>query len=488
MTKKTRTEKDALGTIQVPQEAYYGSFTVRAQENFQISGLTAPSIFAITLGLVKKSAALANMKLGTLDKKIGKAIVQASEEFIEGKFDNEFTLDVFQAGAGTPYNMNANEIISNRAGEILGDSKGSYQKVHPNNHVNMAQSTNDVIPTTTRIAALFSLIELLQELNQLELSFKKLAKTHKDIIKVGRTHLEDAVPISLGQEFLAYADALHKDSEHIQLTSTQLQELGIGGTALGTGINTHPQYQKTVVKILSELTGIELKPAPNMVEAANNYNLFGNVSSSLRALALTLIRIANDLKLMNMGPKAGIKEITLPEVEPGSSIMPGKVNPSIAECIEMIGCQIIGNDAAIMMGIRGGQLELNVNGPVIMHNLLQSIELLTNGCNMFRKFCVDHIEVNKARIKKMFDESLCTGTALNPYLGYQVTAEIINEAVKKGKSIEEVVRSHKLMDDKTLAKVLSVKATTTPQIADQKLISKIQKSKEYLAYRKQIGK
>lgn len=459
----TRTETDSMGSVEVPKNAYHGAFTVRAQNNFQISGIHSPIAFKNALARVKWAAAKTNCKLGGIDKKHEQAISQACEEFINGKFDTEFTLDVFQAGAGTSYNMNANEIIANRANEILGGTKGKYEHIHPNNHVNQAQSTNDVIPTATRIATLSLLPGLLGELKKLAKEFEKKAKEEKNTLKVGRTHLMDAVPITLGQEFDAYKEALEKSGKMVERQSKDLSELGIGGTALGTGLNSDPGYKKLMVENLSKLTGLKLTSGKNLTEMANNMNAFMNFSGALRSLATNLLNISNDLKLMNMGPKAGISEITLPEVQPGSSIMPGKVNPSIPECLEMICFQVLGNDRTIELAAQRSQFDLNVMCPVIMYNLLQSMEIITNGMRMLRTFSIEGIQVNRKHIKQIFEGSVCTATALAPHIGYNATADVVKTALKKGITIKEEVRSRKLMPDKELEKILSVEATTKPQ-------------------------
>ncbi len=458
---KNRIEEDSMGKVEVPFEAYYGGQTARAKSNFQISGMIAPAIFRQSLGMVKLAAAKTNAELGLLDAKISKAIIQSCEEFIDGKFDNDFTLDVFQAGAGTSYNMNANEIIANRANEIFGGKKGEYKFVHPNNHVNMAQSTNDVIPTATRIAALLSLPNLLKALSACKESLEKIAKKYATLTKVGRTHLEDAVPISLGQEFDSYKEALHKSGEFIADQSRNLQILGIGGTAVGTGINTHPKYRELMVKNLIKLishasrqTGLHFESGKNLTEMANNMNSFLNFSASLRSLATNLLNICSDLKLMNSGPKAGIAEITLPEVQAGSSIMPGKVNPSIPECLEMICMQVLGNDKTIEIACQKSNFELNVFCPIIMWNLLQSMEILTNSLKMLNNFALKNLQINEKQIKKLFEESLCTATALSPKLGYALTAEIVKSALNKGTTIREEVIGRKLMTEKEFEKIL----------------------------------
>ena len=458
-----RKEKDSLGVVDVPKNAYFGAFTVRARHNFKISDLEAPRSFKDALVLVKMAAAITNGKLKTITKKQEKAIVEACGEFIEGKFDDEFYIDVFQAGAGTSYNMNANEVLANRANEILGGTKGKYEHVHPNNHVNNAQSTNDVIPTASRIATLFVLPPLLQEIAALEDELAKLAKKHAKDVKVGRTHFQDAVPITFGQEFDGYREAFKKAREQIVQQSAQLQEVGIGGTAVGTGINTHPDYKKTMVQNLSEITGISFHSGKSLTEMANNMNAFMNVSAAIRALATTILNFCNDLKLLSMGPKAGIAELTLPSVQPGSSIMPGKINPSVPECLEMIAFQMLGNDHTIAAAAQRSQFDLNVFCPIIMFNLIQSIEIATNGLRTLREFAIEDLEVNTAHAKSLLDNSLATATALAPHIGYLETSDVVKTALRESRSIKEEVQRRKLLDPKQLETILSPEATTKPK-------------------------
>lgn len=439
-----RIEKDSLGQVSIPKDAYYGTTTQRALENFRISSTAAPSIFQDALGTVKLAAAESNTTLGLIDKKFGKVLIQSCKEFIEGKFAAEFTTDIFQAGAGTSYNMNANEIIANRANEILKAPKGSYKFLHPNNHVNMGQSTNDVIPTATRIAILFSLPSLLKATANLEEALKILAKKYAKIVKVGRTHLQDAVPVTFGQTFDAYREAIRKSREFIEDRSTQLQILGIGGTALGTGINAHPKFKSLMIKNLSNLTGIKFESAKNLTESANNMNTFMDFSSALKSLATNLLNISETLKIMVSGPKAGLNEISIPAVQPGSSIMPGKINPSIIEALEMICLQILGNDKTVELAAQKSQFELNIFCPIIMHNILESMKILNNGIEMFRTLCIEGISVNEKEVQHSFENSLCTATELVPYLGYEKTAEIVKTALKNGRTIKEEMRKQNI--------------------------------------------
>lgn len=483
----TRLEKDVIGIVKVPSDAYYGSFTARAGENFKISGIKAPNEFKVALGLVKKAAAVTNMELGELDGKIGNAIVKACDEFIAGKFDDEFTLDVFQAGAGTPYNMNSNEIIANRANELLGGKKGTYQPVTPNNHVNWGQSSNDVIPTAIRLAALLKEKELVDQVNLLGKSLAKKGTQFNNILKIGRTHLQDAVPITLGQEFEAYASSILRGASYIQESFFKLRELGIGATALGTGLTTHPKYRSLMVKNLAKLSGIKsLTPTKFPMELTHGMNAFTVASNSLRTLANDLIRIANDFKLLVSGPLGGIAEIFIPEVEPGSSIMPGKINPSVPECVNMIGFQIIGNDLAINMGVQASQLELNVMTPLIMYNLLWSMELLKNCCHMFRVFCIDGVQPNRKRCQSLLENSLCLATGLSPYIGYKTTANMVKEALNKGKTLKQTVLDHKFMTEEDLNNILSPAKLTAPSLTDKNLVEKIKKNPNHQAYLKKL--
>ena len=473
-----RFEKDVMGEIKVPADSYYGAFTVRAKNNFQISGIRSSNEFIVALTMVKKAAALTNMELGQLDKKLGDAIVKAADEVIEGKFNDYFILDVYSAGAGTPFNMNCNEIIANRATELLGGKKGQYS-VHPNNHVNMAQSTNDVIPTTTRVACLMTVKEMIAEARKFEWSLREKAKEFSDIIKVGRTHWEDAVPVTLGQEFESYANAIGKDIERAIKSSDELKELGIGGTATGTGINTHQEYHATIVKHLSKLADVKFETSDDLLEKTQNYNYFVSFSSSLKMLAINLARIANNLSILNMGPKAGIGEIILPEVEPGSSIMPGKVNPSVPECVIQSCYDVIGKDKTVELSANYSILELNVMCPIIAYNLLQSIRILQNVMKMFRKLCIDGIKADKERCDQLLNSSTAVATALNPYIGYQVTAIAVKEALEQNKSIKEVVKGYGIIEENDLNEILSAKKMTKPRNPDPKLIEKIKNNDKY---------
>lgn len=451
-----RTESDALGKVEVPIDSYLGSFSVRAKSHFQVSSLRASDFFKIALSQIKASAAEVNCELGFLDERLKKAILTAVQEFQEGRFDKEFDLDVYQAGAGTPYNMCLNEILANRANEILGEPKGSYRPIHPNDQVNMAQSSNDVIPTAIRLATLSSLKEFYPVLEDLIKSFQLKGKAFEKTLKVGRTHLQDAVPITLGQEFEAYAVSLERALKNLKQEAEELQELGIGGTAIGTGINTHPEFAQKMCSRLSERVGVKLFSTQNKIETTHSMSVFHRVSGSLRELATELMRICNDLRMMASGPKAGFFEIHLPEVEPGSSIMPGKVNPSILECLNMICVQVFGLDHAISLASQQGQFELNWYTPLIGWNLLHQIEILTHGCDLLDKKCIQGIEANEVNMKRQLEASTAMATALNPYLGYHEVAELVKKHLQAGEesSFKNLVQKgqQKYLDPEFLTK------------------------------------
>ncbi len=401
-----RFEQDLLGTKEVPKDAYYGIQTQRALENFPITGYRPHRELILALAMVKKAAALANMKVGQLDSKIGEAIVEAAEEILEGKFIDEFVVDVIQGGAGTSLNINTNEVIANRAIEILGGEKGNYELISPNSHVNMSQSTNDVFPTAARIAILKLTKNLLSELEELYQALMAKSQEFDDIIKMGRTHLQDAVPIRLGQEFGAYAKAIRRDILRIKTASEALYEVNMGATAVGTGLNANVEYIESVVENLREISGLPLNSAENMVDATQNTDTLAAFSGSLKILALNLSKIANDLRLMASGPRAGLSEIKLPPVQPGSSIMPGKVNPVIAEVVNQVAFQVIGNDHTVGLAVKAGQLELNVMEPVMIFNIIQSVEILTNVIQVFREKCIVGITANRERCQAMVERSV----------------------------------------------------------------------------------
>ncbi|MFS8630383.1 MAG: aspartate ammonia-lyase, partial [Bacillales bacterium] len=402
----TRVEEDLLGKKEVPKDAYYGIQSVRAKENFNITGYKIDANLIVALAQVKKAAAIANMEIGALDRKIGEAIVKASDEIIEGKWHEQFIVDPIQGGAGTSINMNANEVIANRALEILGEEKGNYDVIHPNIHVNMAQSTNDAVPTAVRVALLRSIDRLVNTLEKLANAFHEKAKEFDNVIKMGRTHLQDAVPIRLGQEFKAYESVLLRDIERIKRLRGSLTEINLGATAVGTGLNADPNYIELAVKTLKQITGLPLTNAENLVDATQNTDAYTETSSALKICMLNISKIANDLRLMASGPRAGLAEITLPAKQPGSSIMPGKINPVICEVVNQVAFQVAGNDLTISMASEAGQFELNVMAPVIIYNLQQSIHIMTQVLETFRKDCIEGIQANEERCRAYVENSI----------------------------------------------------------------------------------
>ncbi|MEA3344698.1 MAG: aspartate ammonia-lyase, partial [Chloroflexota bacterium] len=423
-----RIEHDSLGEVRVPAEALYGAQTQRAVENFPISGQRPYPTWIVATAVVKRAAAEVNMILGQLEPQIGQAIVQAAQEIVEGQWHDQFVVDPLQAGAGTSHNMNANEVIANRAAELLGEPRGTYRRVHPNDHVNMAQSTNDVIPTVIRISSLMALRKLTPILRDLESTMRSKAQEFDPIVKTGRTHLQDAVPVRLGQEFGAYAQAVAYDIARIERAAEDMKRVGIGGTATGTGLNSDPRYHSKMVNRLSELTGFDLRSSGNLFEATQSMADPAHLSAALRTLAVTLDRIANDLRLMSSGPNTGLAEIRLPAVQPGSSIMPGKVNPVMAEMLNMVCFQVMGNDLTIAFAAHAGQLELNVMMPILGHNLLHSLLILTNGVRAFNERCVKGIEADEEKCQAWVEGSMGIATALNPYIGYEAAAKVVQEA------------------------------------------------------------
>jgi len=436
----TRIEHDSLGPVEVPAAALYGAQTMRAVHNFPISGLRPYRAFVWSLAVIKQAAALVHVDLGLLDPRRGQAIAQAAREVRDNLWPDQFVVDPFQAGAGTSHHMNANEVIANRANQILGHRLDDPARpVHPNDHVNMAQSTNDVIPTAIRLGCLWRLDELTGEVDCLAAELRYKAAEFDDIVKSGRTHLQDAVPVRLGQEFGAYARAVERDNDRIRLAAGGLRRLGIGGTAAGTGLNAHPDYHRRIVAKLAELTGLELCGSDNLFESMQSLADAVDFSASLRTLAVTLGRIANDLRLLASGPATGLDEIRLPAVQPGSSIMPGKVNPVLAEMLNMACFHIIGNDLAVMLAGQAGQLELNVMMPVIAHNLFESMHILIGAIRAFTDNCVAGIEANRDKAEGWLARNAILVTALNPAIGYEKGAEVAKEAMATHRTIREVV-------------------------------------------------
>jgi fumarate hydratase class II len=458
-----RTEHDTLGEVEVPQKAYYGAQTVRAVNNFPISGLLPARAYVFSTVLIKKAAAIVNRKLGLLPDDKMEAIVKACDEILAGEHSDQFVVDPYQAGAGTSHNMNANEVIANRANEIMGAPLGSYRFIHPNDDVNMSQSTNDIIPVAIRLTVLKTTPALLKNLSSLSETFSQKAQEFADIIKSGRTHLQDALPVTLGAEFSAYARALENDIHRIERAAGNILQLGIGGTAVGTGINSHVNYHKEMVDELKNLTGFPLKTNDNLFEAMQNTADFLDFSSSLRILSQTLVRIGNDLRLLSFGPRAGLAEIILPKAQPGSSIMPGKVNPSIIEMTTMVCFQVIGYDQAVLLACQAGQLELNVMMPLIAFDLPEQIKLLTNAIEIFNTKCVSGIEANEEMCRFWFERSAGIAAILNTFIGYEKTAEIVNFALKNNISIKEAVLGKKYLPKETIEDIFKVENLTRPQ-------------------------
>jgi aspartate ammonia-lyase len=472
MTMQTRQEKDLLGIREIPSDVYYGIQTIRAKENFPITGYPPHKEMIVALALVKKAAAIANMEIGILTSKVGNAIVKAADEIVAGKLQNQFITDVIQGGAGTSMNMNTNEVIANRAIELLGGTKGDYAQISPNTHVNMAQSTNDVFPTAIRIASLNLARDLLRALGDLTQAFKAKAIEFDGIIKMGRTHLQDAVPIRLGQEFAAYASVLQRDVRRITCACESMKTINMGATAVGTGLNADPSYIEAVCRHLAELSNLDLVRAEDLVDATQNTDAFIEMSGALKTLAVNLSKIANDLRLMASGPRTGFGEIKLPSMQPGSSIMPGKVNPVMAEVVNQVSFQVQGNDFTIALACAAGQLELNVMEPVILFNLLQSLDILRNVMVVFREKCVEGIVANEERCREMVEKSVGIVTAINPHVGYEVASMVAKEALATGRAVREIVLEKGILTEDELDLILNPFEMTKPGIAGGELFKK----------------
>jgi len=467
-----RIEQDFLGKKEIPTDVYYGIQTLRAVENFPITGYRIHEELIKALAMVKKAAAIANMNTKRLYSGLGNVMCQAADEIIDGKWHDQFIVDPIQGGAGTSMNMNANEVIANRALELLGHDKGAYINLSPNSHVNMSQSTNDVFPTAIHIATLKLLEKLLETMKDMHKVFKEKAKLFENVIKMGRTHLQDAVPIRLGQEFEAYSRVLERDMKRISQSQAHLYEVNMGATAVGTGLNADPKYIKDVVKHLAEITGLPLVNADHLVDATQNTDAYTEVSAALKVCMMNMSKIANDLRLMASGPRAGLAEITLPARQPGSSIMPGKVNPVLPELINQIAFQVIGNDHTICLASEAGQLELNVMEPVLVFNLLQSISIMNNGFRTFTDHCLSGIEANEARLKEYVEKSVGIITAVNPHLGYEVAARIAREATITGKSVRELCLKYDVLTEEELDLILNIYEMTKPGIAGAALLDR----------------
>lgn len=460
-TAKFRTEKDSLGTREIPAEVYYGIQTARAVENYPISGMHAHPALIRAVAMVKQAAAQANRQLGLVDRKRADVIVAAAKEVQQGRWDDQFVVDVFQAGAGVSFHMNANEVIANRATQLYGGKLGEYA-VHPNDHVNYGQSTNDVFPTSMRLATLLVLEDLYPVLRDLAAALQAKGKEFHGILKSGRTHMQDAVPMRLGQEFAAYAVSIRRCHEQIQEQSKYLRELGLGGSAVGTGINTHPDYRKKAIANLAHISKQNLTPAEDMRYAMQSNLAMSSVSGALRNLALEVIRISNDLRLLSSGPNTGFGEINLPALQPGSSIMPGKINPVLPELAAMVSFQVVGNDTALAMAVQAGQLELNVMMPTMAYSDLQSTTIMTNMLRQLTDRCVKGITANPKRCEYYAQSTVSLATALNPYIGYVKAAEIAKESVATGRSIIDIARSKGFLTEQQIREILDPKRMTEP--------------------------
>ena len=465
-----RTEKDFLGEIQIPNRLYYGIQTTRAMHNFNITGYELDRDFIIALGIVKTAAARANLKTGRMPVQIGAAIIKAAEEISEGQWQDQFVVDCIQGGAGTSMNMNANEVIANRALEILGAKKGNYGLVSPNNHVDMAQSANDVIPTAIRICTIRKTHKLLVAMENLATAFRCKGEEFNQILKMGRTHLQDAVPITLGQEFQAYAEAIHRSMRRVEAAVQSLHVVNMGATAVGTGINAEPEYITIVTEELGKLLGEPIYSAQNMVDATQNTDELAEFSATLKVSALALSKIANDLRLMASGPRCGLNELLLPAMQPGSSIMPGKVNPVIPETMNQVAFQVCGNDLVISLAVEAGQFELNVMEPVIAYNLFHSLTVLTNAVNALNLKCVQEIRANVEKCSSMIDASVGVVTALLPHIGYEQASLIAKEALGSGRSIKKIVLEKGLLTAEQLDVILSPGEMTQPGIAGKQFL------------------
>jgi len=460
MSEKTRTEKDPLGALEVPADALYGVQTLRAVQNFPISGLRPLPAFIDATVHIKRAAALTHKETGRLEARLADAIVKAADEVLAGKHREQFVVDVYQAGAGTSHNMNCNEVLANRANEILAGKRGGYAPVHPNDHVNMAQSTNDVIPTAIRLACLMELGDLEETFTDLAKAFEKKGKEFDDVLKSGRTHLQDAMPIRLGQELDAYAGSLRRGLKRVIEAADYLRDLGIGGSAVGTGVNVEPDYPRLMLKNLSKATKLKLREGEDRIQLMQSMGDVAGFSAQLKVLALDLSKIASDLRLMASGPRTGLDEIRLPAVQPGSSIMPGKVNPSIPEMVNQVCFQVFGNDACVSVAAEHGQLELNVMMPVIAHNVLFSMMILTNSARVFADKTVKGIEANEEQCEYWLERSAALATALAPQIGYARAAELSKQSVKENVLIRDLVKREKVLPAKEIDEVLDLRKMT----------------------------
>jgi aspartate ammonia-lyase len=464
----TRVERDSLGELAVPVGALYGIQTERARHNFPVSGLVPLAPFVDAVLWIKKAAALAHKRTKRLDARVADAIVRAADEVLAGTHRDQFVVDPYQAGAGTSHNMNCNEVLANRAAELLGGKRGEYTLVHPNDHVNMGQSTNDVIPTAIRLAALAGMRGLLDALSRLERAFLAKGQDFDAILKSGRTHLQDATPIRLGQEFTAYGHTVGRNRERIARAADHLRDLGIGGSAVGTGVNVEPEYPGLVLDALRAMTGLEVREGRDRIQLMQSLGDVAAFSGALRTYAVDLGKIASDVRLLASGPRTGFAEIALPAVQPGSSIMPGKVNPSIAEMVNMVSYQAIGNDVTVATAAEAGQLELNVMMPVIAHNVLFTLQILTNASLLFAERCVEGIEADAAQCRYWLERSPAIVTALAPLIGYAQAAMLAKEAVAQNVTVRELVRAKGILTEQQLDEVLDLKAMTEPGVPGER--------------------
>lgn len=464
MSSEFRIEKDSLGELQVPANAYYGVQTARAVANFPISGLRPHPVFVRAYVTIKRSAAVVHRDLHLLTEEQSNAIISAADELLSGKHADQIVVDVYQAGAGTSTNMNVNEVIANRAAELLGLKRGDYSKVNPNDHVNMAQSTNDTYPAAMRIGLCLKFPDLLKSVDMIISALDAKAKEFDDIIKSARTHLQDAVPIRLGQEFGGYASIMKRCRARLVEAEAGLRQLNLGGTAAGTGMNAHPEYRARVAKEISARTGVAFHPAEDLFEVTQSLGDFLHFSSALRLLALELGKIVSDLRLLSSGPRTGLQEIYLPAVQPGSSIMPGKVNPSMAEMMNQVCYQVVGFDQTVAYCAHAGQMDLNVMMPVMNYNLQQALHILSTSIEVFSKRCVDGITVDRERCRMYFESSVGMATIMNPYIGYAKAAELAKESVKTGKSIVQLIREHKLLTEEQMKEILEPRRLTDPDL------------------------
>jgi len=468
---KYRTEHDSIGDKNVPAEVYYGVQTLRAVENFRITGLSLHPEFINSLVQIKKAAAITNREIGALDSDICEAIVKACDEILAGRFRSQFVVDPIQGGAGTSLNMNANEVITNRAIELMGGEKGNYSLVHPNDHVNLSQSTNDVIPTAGKMTTIRLLMKLRIQLQCLHLALSKKAEEFDHVIKMGRTQMQDAVPIRLGQEFRAYADAVKREIGRVEKAVDEMRPLNMGGTAIGTGVNADKRYLQRIVPVLSEVSGLDFIQAADLIDATQNLDPFVAVSGTVKTCAVSLSKIANDLRLMSSGPRAGFGEINLPAMQNGSSIMPGKVNPVIPEVVNQVAFNVIGNDMTITLAAEAGQLELNAFEPIIFYNLFQSIDTLGFAAETFVDNCITGITANEERCREMVENSVGIVTTLAPVIGYQRAADIAKKALRENRSVREIILEEKVLDPEEVSRILDPVSMTEPTFYDAHSVS-----------------